>query len=303
MSCSTRPHSVSLSARDRREYLHTPLLGGVELLAAEYRRHVFPRHVHEHAVIGLVEAGHIRFTSGGVHADVSEGDLLFIAPGTVHEACGDGHGAWSYRAFYLTVAQWREVSAELGAAAPNGARVVHDPALHTRAWRAHRALVSGSCGERAFTDTVRALLAASIDTQSRPAGDVAVSGVDAGLAHVRSALDAAPTRRMSISEMAKLAGLGRFHFLHEFSRAYGVSPYAYSLNRRLIEAQRRLAAGAPISTTAQDVGFADQAHLTRHFLRMIGVTPGEYQRAYGAPIRVMRASGRARTATSAWSTR
>jgi AraC-like DNA-binding protein len=34
--------------------------------------------------------------------------------------------------------------------------------------------------------------------------------------------------------------------------------------------------------TALEFGFADQAHLTRHFLRTIGVTPGEYQRAFSA---------------------
>ena len=106
--------------------------------------------------------------------------------------------------------------------------------------------------------------------------------VDGPLARVRRALDEQLTRRVPLGEMAALAGLSRFHFLRAFSRAYGVSPYAYSLNRRLLEAQRRLSHGAAISMTALEFGFADQAHLTRHFLRTIGVTPGEYQRAFVA---------------------
>ncbi|MFN8571419.1 MAG: AraC family transcriptional regulator [Gemmatimonadaceae bacterium] len=279
--------------RDRREYLHTPLLGGVELLAAEYRRHVFPRHVQDQGVIGLVEAGNIRFTGGGLNVDIGEGDLLFIAPGTVHEAYGDGDSAWGYRAIYLTPELWSASCARLGAAAPTDAAVVHDARLYTRAWRAHRELVSGTLAEGKFEDVVRALMAAMVGRQDQSVAASVSRDVESGLARVRRALDAAPTRRMSISEMASLSGLGRFHFLHEFSRVYGVSPYAYSLNRRLLEAQRRLAAGAPISLTALDVGFADQAHLTRHFLRTIGVTPGEYQKAYATTSRGMRGVGRA----------
>ncbi len=278
--------------RDRREYLHTPLLGGVELLAAEYRQHVFPRHVQDQGVIGLVEAGHIRFIGGGIDAEIGDGDVLFIAPGTVHEAAGDGDGAWGYRAIYLTPAQWVSSCAALGAAPPTDAAIVHNDRLYGRAWRAHRDLVSGILAERRFEEVIRSLMAAVVEQKHQPTG-TGSREVESGLTRVRLALDSATTRRMTVPEMVALSGLGRFRFLHEFSRVYGVSPYAYSLNRRLLEAQRRLAAGAPISLTALEVGFADQAHLTRHFLRTIGVTPGEYQKAYTITAASSRGTARA----------
>ncbi|MEM8643165.1 MAG: helix-turn-helix domain-containing protein, partial [Cyanobacteria bacterium P01_G01_bin.54] len=37
-----------------------------------------------------------------------------------------------------------------------------------------------------------------------------------------------------------------------------------------------LAQGRPIIEVADDTGFADQSHLTRHFKRFVGVTPGQY---------------------------
>ena len=45
---------------------------------------------------------------------------------------------------------------------------------------------------------------------------------------------------------------------------------------RLARTLRMLTAGHPLSTTSTDCGFYDQAHLTRHFKRIVGLTPGRY---------------------------
>lgn len=267
-------------ARERREYVHSPLLGGVELLAAEYRQHIFPRHVQEQVVLGIVERGRIRFVGGGIDMEMGEGDILFVAPGTVHEAVGHGDGAWTYRALYLTPDQWAASCTTLGASIPDGASVFRNASLTARLRRAHRHLVNGTLPERALEDVLRRLVDAVVTERSRVVHCPGGSEAGDALARVRQLLDTRYSRRMSLAEMASVSGLSRFHFLRAFSRAYGVSPCAYSVNRRLLEAQRRLSAGEPISMTALEVGFADQAHLTRHFLRTIGVTPGEYQRAF-----------------------
>ena len=34
-----------------------------------------------------------------------------------------------------------------------------------------------------------------------------------------------------------------------------------------------------MAAIAQDCGFADQSHMSRHFRRVLGVTPGEYAEA------------------------
>jgi AraC-like DNA-binding protein len=42
------------------------------------------------------------------------------------------------------------------------------------------------------------------------------------------------------------------------------------------------APAGPRTEAAATTGFADQAHLTRHFKRVVGVPPGAFQRARGA---------------------
>ena len=41
-------------------------------------------------------------------------------------------------------------------------------------------------------------------------------------------------------------------------------------------AKSLLRAGLPITLPAAEAGFYDQAHLNRHFKRVLGVTPGRY---------------------------
>jgi len=67
-----------------------------------------------------------------------------------------------------------------------------------------------------------------------------------------------------------------------FRRLTGVSPRAYRVHVRLLEARRRLSRGHPLSEIAMGLGFADQSHFGRHFKRAFGLTPGEFvQRTVG----------------------
>ena len=64
--------------------------------------------------------------------------------------------------------------------------------------------------------------------------------------------------------------------MRSFSREVGIPPHRYLTGRRLDRARRLLLAGGRPAEVAAEVGFHDQAHLTRHFKRMLGVTPGAY---------------------------
>ena len=58
----------------------------------------------------------------------------------------------------------------------------------------------------------------------------------------------------------------------------GIGPQRYIIQRRLERAKRLLRrTHLPIALIAQEVGFADQSHLTQMFRREVGVTPGRYR--------------------------
>ncbi len=97
----------------------------------------------------------------------------------------------------------------------------------------------------------------------------------------REALADAPDRSWSLDELASIAGLSRFALCRAFRGAYGVSPHAWLLERRLTRARHYLAAGVPAAEAALAAGFADQSHLTRHLKRRFGMAPGRFARAIG----------------------
>lgn len=62
------------------------------------------------------------------------------------------------------------------------------------------------------------------------------------------------------------------------ARRIGLSPKWLIQRRRLQEAAERLASGETVDLAriAIEIGYADQAHLTRDFRRVTGLTPGRY---------------------------
>ncbi len=79
---------------------------------------------------------------------------------------------------------------------------------------------------------------------------------------------------VTLDEVAKASGLSRFHFSRTFSVLVGRSPTAYLRARRLTEAARRLANGAPdILSVALDAGYGSHEAFTRAFRDQFGATP------------------------------
>ncbi|WP_139808739.1 AraC family transcriptional regulator [Mycobacterium avium] len=83
---------------------------------------------------------------------------------------------------------------------------------------------------------------------------------------------------ISVIDLAALAGVEASWFTRLFSRAVGCSPYRYVLERRVLRAQIALRSGMSVAATASLCGFADQAHLSRHFRRQVGATPAAWAR-------------------------
>lgn len=79
-----------------------------------------------------------------------------------------------------------------------------------------------------------------------------------------------------MSGLARVAGLSAFHLCRVFRDAVGMPPHAYQTQVRVRQAKSLLRAGMPAAQVAAAAGFSDQAHLTRHFKQIVGVTPGRY---------------------------
>lgn len=81
---------------------------------------------------------------------------------------------------------------------------------------------------------------------------------------------------IAVEDVAAVAGLSRFHLSRLFALAVGQSIMRYARGRRLSEAAKRLADGAPdILSVALDHGYGSHEAFTRAFRDQFGVTPEE----------------------------
>jgi transcriptional regulator GlxA family with amidase domain len=86
--------------------------------------------------------------------------------------------------------------------------------------------------------------------------------------------------RVTMKEAARVACLSPDHFVEVFRLAMGCTPHQYLLQCRLRHAREVIASEGhrlPLAEIALAAGFSDQAHLTRHFHRAFGQSPGQWR--------------------------
>ncbi|MCX8279783.1 AraC family transcriptional regulator [Phyllobacterium sp. 0TCS1.6C] len=86
-------------------------------------------------------------------------------------------------------------------------------------------------------------------------------------------------RTIRLQELSDLTGLSQSYFSHAFKASTGMAPHQWQMKARIRKVQSLLGKkGASLTTVASLAGFSDQAHLTRVFKRVVGVTPAVWQR-------------------------
>jgi AraC-like DNA-binding protein len=89
---------------------------------------------------------------------------------------------------------------------------------------------------------------------------------------------------LSLPELARRVGVSPFHLSRTFHSITGMTLTRYRRQLRLKAALDRLEEGYPdLARLAADLGFADQAHLTRTMRAEAGATPGQLRALLGPP--------------------
>jgi AraC-like DNA-binding protein len=120
------------------------------------------------------------------------------------------------------------------------------------------------------------------------------------LLRAKDLVDARYFEPLGVDDLAGAAGLSRAHFSREFRRAFGESPHAYLLTRRLERAAAMLrTTDRSVADICFSVGLQSVGSFTTSFTRTYGVSPTVYRAAFPPaaelaliPTCVVRAYGR-----------
>jgi AraC-like DNA-binding protein len=282
MASDTAPREVA-------RYWRHAAVEGVDLLRARYVTHRYGRHSHETYTLGLIEAGIEEFDYGGSLLRAGAGAVALLDPDVVHTGQAATPAGWRYRVLYPKVSVLSEVASELGWRTGTPwfpQTVVYDAASAALLRAAHQAAEHGD--KLASSSLLRAALAGLLRAHAAPGPALSVARAPRApqaVGAIRDVLHSRMTDPPSLADLAAMTGLSQFALLRAFRDATGLPPHAYLNQLRVRRARLLLDDGIPPAEVAAQTGFADQAHLTRHFKRVVGVPPAAYQRE-----RLLRAS-------------
>jgi AraC-like DNA-binding protein len=137
------------------------------------------------------------------------------------------------------------------------------------------------CADRAFEAEVRLqLLLDAIRADFGPGSAVPTLPAvrDTAAEAVRGYLDEHLFGRPMMRDVADVVGASPSSLARAFRATFGITPHAYRERRRIEAARDRILRGQPLADVAAELGYVDQAHLTRRFRRFLGTTPGRFAR-------------------------
>ena len=269
-----------MSAVERARHWPHPTFPGTDLLHARYVTYAFGRHRHAQYAIAVITHGLEEFDLRGTRHHAGPGTVAMVDPDTVHTGQAGNAGGWRYQVLYPDVDLMRSVARDIGGRGlPNFPQcTVNDSQAASALLRANAAAASGD--RLASSEHTRAALGLLVHRYARM-NHAGPAEPDAGLRRVAQTAAVLRDRLVgppSLDELAALAGCSPFALIRAYRRHVGMPPHAYLTQCRVDRARALLADGADVASTAFEVGFADQAHLTRQFRRHVGVTPGRFAR-------------------------
>lgn len=258
---------------ERDTWLHAwhPAVPGVrEVLHARMTDHAYPSHTHADWALMLIDEGAVAYDLGGRARIADARSATLLPPGIAHDgrAAPDAAG-FRKRVAYLDSTWLPEDLAGRAVDRPDRVDLI------APARRVHRALATP--GEEPAAEA--ALIEIS-DRLLRTYGKSFDVGRDDALStQLRDLLESRLVEGITLAEASQILRATPSRLSRAFVGAFGLPPHRYVTGRRIDRARGLLLDGVPPAAVAAIAGFHDQAHLTRHFRRVLGTTPARFARA------------------------
>jgi AraC-like DNA-binding protein len=248
----------------------------LERVEAFFSDHAFDSHRHDTYVIGFTLEGVQSFRYRNNEEHCVPGQVFVLHPDERHDGHAGTSAGFHYKSLYIDPNAIHEALDDSRGPLPFVRDVV---STNRRIASAIRPALSAlddqindlQCDE-VIVDVADALAAADRSVVTRK---LALRDWRA-VRTARDFLDANVRNTVTSSQLEAIAGLSRYALARQFRACLGTSPSRYLILRRLDRVCSLLEAGSPLMQAALACNFADQSHMTRHFKRTFGMSPGRW---------------------------
>lgn len=256
---------------------------GIETLRAHFEGHAYDPHWHDSYLVGVTEQGVQQFNCRRARHQSTPGKVFLLEPGDIHDGEAPTEDGFTYRMLYLDP-QWlqRELTTLFDNAPDNSQlsfanTLASDSRLAKATSLAFETLHRGEMKivRQTALDTLLERLTSHLHWRTRDSDDPRLPRV---AQKAREYLHANAQYDIGLDQLAAATGVDRFRLTRAFKAAYGIAPHAYLVQLRLATARRMLARGEQPASVAMTLGFSDQSHLGRWFVRAYGLTPALYRK-------------------------
>lgn len=223
----------------------------------------FTDHAHDHYVFGIVREGERELILNREPLHIKKGDVLVFNPGDAHGCTHVSESPFAYDSFTVAAEILDGKRFYFPSNADNQPRDQLEEVFY---------LIDG-CREEdaleAFVAFEQTLVANTDANRRNPKHEGAVMHLHA---HMLGHL----AERTCVEAFAENEGVSAYALIRAYRGMFSLTPIQHQLALRVDAACMLLAKGATASDTATELGFSDQAHLTREFKKRMGCTPGSY---------------------------
>lgn len=254
--------------------------GGIDIMQAGFLTQNFSRHTHDGYGIGTVTSGAMEFSYRGEKLVAHKGVMNSVNPDEPH----DGHSydestGWCYSMLYFRPEVFENIYADMTDSYKLpyiSSGVIDDPRIASAI--AHLTdYVAGNGTDRLFAESCLLGILSSVilrHTDKRPQ-DSGIYRLGTALNRVKRHIEANLAGKLTVGELAGMAGVSRFHFIRSFKADTGLAPYEYASARRVSRAKELILSGTRPADAAQECGYTDQSHMNRWLKKTYGVTSSD----------------------------
>lgn len=223
----------------------------------------FADHAHDHYVFGIVREGERELALNGERLNIKKGDVLVFNPGDAHGCTHVSESPFAYDSF--TVAA--EILDGEIFGFPNDAddlpRMQLEEVLHL-------------LDKRLESDALEAFAIFEQTLVEKPDMSRFDSKHEEAAMRLHAHMIGHLAGRTYIEAYAESEEISAYSLIRAYRHIFSLTPIQHQLALRVDAACELLAKNANLSNVATELGFSDQAHLTREFKKRIGCTPGAY---------------------------